>query len=180
MVSGPFKIGTSQVGSTNDLVGGGSVGGVSNFKNISGVISSVGILTYGINVITGSALLFLDGLGLTDQGRTFSADRDLRHVQNELANGSLRRYLKDSRKKFSVEWKMLPSLAASTWDQMQGRNYLVSKAHLGTQMVLLVRYPTGGDESYNVFIESYQEKLIRRREIDGDFFWDVSLEMVEI
>jgi hypothetical protein len=126
-------------------------------------------------------LLTLNGQALTDHGRTFNDHMDKREVANELANGTIKKYIKGGAYKdiFSVEWDWIPSLAANTFDIYAARDAIRTIAYLGTTMTLVVANSIGGTETYTVWVEDYTEDLLKRDFVGGDFHWNLKLELRE-
>jgi len=125
----------------------------------------------------------LGGTELTDDGRTFDENADLRMIQNELANGSLRRYVKANKRKFSLSWTWMPNTSTVTSDKKGGRDAVRALAYAGTSLTLLVRNIASASstyETYTVFVESYSEKMIRRDTAGQIYFYDVTLSLVEV
>lgn len=126
-----------------------------------------------------SALLVLNGTTLTDQGRIFDEESELKKVDVELANGGVRRYGKAVKKKFKISWTWLPSQDAQTWDGKAGRDTIKALV-TNSSMTFTVLKRDGSTDSYTVLVDSYSETLLRR-DIAGftNFFWDISLELIE-
>jgi hypothetical protein len=126
------------------------------------------------------SLLKLDDQILTDQGREpLEIQRDERSVTNQLASGKQVRYIKAVKKRFVTSWTWLPSESDQTIDGGAGRNDLVKFRDSGGPFLLTVEDDVLGFSVYNVFIEQYDEKLIRRDPHSGLFFFDVSMEFIE-
>jgi hypothetical protein len=125
-------------------------------------------------------LLTLDGTELSEHGRTFNQDRDERSVIIELANGDQKRYIKDIKQVFSISWNYLPDNDALTVDARAGRETLKSFVTTGNNYTLDV-YDIANTStiSYDVFVEGYTEKLLRRDAGAGQYFWEISLQLVE-
>lgn len=92
-------------------------------------------------------MITLNGVELTDDGRTWDENHDPRIVQNELANGSIRRYNKAQKKKFQIAWTWLPNASASTTDRKGGRDAVRAIAYSGASATLLVRNVATGPTS---------------------------------
>lgn len=126
-----------------------------------------------------NALITLDGIRLTDQGRTpLEVSRDERSIEVELANGDLKKYVKGVKKTFSMTWAWLPDSDDDTIDGHAARHTIASNfASSGNSHELMLEAEDGFVEMYIVYISSYSETLKRRT--PNGAFWDVSLELKE-
>jgi hypothetical protein len=124
-------------------------------------------------------LISLGGYELTDQGRTLSIARDERSIAVELAAGLTKKYFKAVKYSFSLKWTQLPSLSTQTYDRKEARNTLKVLSDTQTVLPLIVRAPIGTTQTYNVWIESYSEDILRRDYISNAIFYEVSLELKE-
>jgi len=122
-------------------------------------------------------LITLGGYELTDQGRTFSSARDERSIPVELASGLTKKYFKAVKYTFSIAWTQLPSLSTQTYDKKEARNTLKVLSDTQAVLPLIVRAPIGTTQTYNVWIESYSENIMRRDFVSGAIFYEVSLEL---
>lgn len=130
-----------------------------------------------------SNMISLGGTELTDDGRSFDENMDPRIVQNELANGSLRRYNKAQKRKFSMSWEYMPNSSTHTSDKKGGRDALRALAFSGNSLTLLVRNIASASstyETYTVFVESYSEKMMRRDVVSSSYLYNVNLSLVEV
>jgi len=126
-------------------------------------------------------LISLGGVELTDQGRTFSESSELKKVDVELANGGTKRYYKAGKRKFSLNWTWAPDATAQTFDAYGARDAIRTLVYTGTSLVLIIRnHPTDLPVTYTVLIESYSENLLRRDVVSGVYFWELSLELMEV
>lgn len=124
-------------------------------------------------------LLSLNGQKLTDAGRDLSQPIEIRAVTNELASGTLRRYLKAQKRSFSINWQWLPGLAGHTHDGGLARDGIYAAISTGTSL-LLTSEGVSSTETYVVLVDSYEEQLLRRDYVLGDTFWNVSLGLKEV
>jgi len=127
------------------------------------------------------SFLSLNGQELTEQGRTISDSIVLNASDIELDEGMRKRYVKDSKRKFSFKWEWLPSLDAHTIDNRKARDYIKNLA-LTTRVkipMLIKLDPLKAAESIYVYIEDYSEDLIRRDIISGCDYYSVSLSVEE-
>lgn len=131
--------------------------------------------------MTITSFLSLNGQELTEQGRTISDSIVLNASDIELDEGMRKRYVKDSKRKFSFRWEYLPSLQAHTIDNRKSRDYIKDLA-LTTRVkipMLIKLDPLKAAESIYVFIEDYSEDLIRRDITTGCDYYSVSLSVEE-
>lgn len=124
-------------------------------------------------------LFSLNGVEFTDQGRTVSENLEQRSVNVQLASGRIKKYVMGNKKRWSVSWEWLPQDQSLTADGKGARNELKSLAFTGNTYTLLMRDSVGQTNVYVVFIEAYNESLIRRDMINNQFFYNVSLELME-
>jgi hypothetical protein len=126
-----------------------------------------------------SQLITIGGTIFTDQGRTFSEDRDERAVMVELASGKLKKYIKAEKRKFTVAWTWLPLTASATSDGKEARTALRTICYNGATTTLAVKNSVGGSEQYTVFVSDYSESIIQRDPINGNIFFDIKVELLE-
>jgi len=127
------------------------------------------------------SFLSLNGQELTEQGRTISDSISLNASDVELDEGMRKRYVKDSKRKFSFKWEYLPSLQAHTIDNRKARDYIKNLA-LTTRAKIPMSIkldPLTAAESVYVFVEDYSEELIRRDITTGCDYYSVSLSVEE-
>jgi hypothetical protein len=127
------------------------------------------------------SFLSLNGQELTEQGRTISDSIVLNASDIELDEGMRKRYVKDSKRKFSFKWEWLPSLDAHTIDNRKARDYIKNLALTSrVKIPMLIKLdPLKPAESIYVFIEDYSEDLVRRDIISGCDYYSVSLSVEE-
>jgi len=124
-------------------------------------------------------ILSLNGTEFTDQGRTLSESRDERAVTVQLASGKIKKYVMGEKKRWSLSWKWLPHSSALTHDNKGARDQLRAIAFAGNTVTMLVRNTYGQTDTYTVWIENYSEDVVRRDTVTGQFFYDVTLELLE-
>lgn len=125
-------------------------------------------------------IISLGGVEFTDESREpLQTSRDERMVEVELANGSKRRYTKGLFKKWTINWSNVSADAVYTIDGFGGRNQIASMA-LDSIGSMNLRIKDGiYDNTYTVFIESYEEELLQRRSTEEGFRYRISLTLVE-
>lgn len=121
----------------------------------------------------------IDGTEITDQGRTFSKDREERAVMVELANGTLKKYIKGIKTVFNFSWEYLPNVAADTHDNKGARDVLISKNDGNTHTLALRETPGGAATSYTAFVTSYTEEILRRDYVAGRHLYRISMTFTE-
>jgi hypothetical protein len=131
--------------------------------------------------MTITSFLSLNGQELTEQGRTISDSIVLNASDIELDEGMRKRYVKDSKRKFSLRWEYLPSLQAHTIDNRKARDYIKNLAlTTRAKIPMLIKLdPLKPAESIYVFVEDYSEDLIRRDITTGCDYYSVSLSVEE-
>lgn len=125
------------------------------------------------------ALLFIDGFEFTDDGRTINANVDKRETEIELANGTIKKYRKAVKHKYSISWDWLPGTETQTSDGKFGRDKLVAIAMAGDPHICQVRIRDTEIVTFAGYIESYQEDLIRRDFITDTAFYSVKMDLRE-
>lgn len=129
------------------------------------------------------AAMWLDNVPLTDQGRApVVITRQERSIQNELANGDLRKYIKAVKHEFSTSWQWLPDLDEQTLDGGAGRKTLdeLIGNDNGNSHSLRMFERNGGSKDYVVFVGEFTQELIKRDPSTGIFLWTVSVTFIEV
>ena len=122
----------------------------------------------------------LGGVELTDQGRTFASARDERSTPVQLASGLTKKYFMGNIKNtFSLSWTWLPGSSALTFDTKGGRDSIKTLADLKSVLALVVRTPVGSSATYNVWVESYSETILRRDFRANTIWYEVQMELKE-
>lgn len=134
------------------------------------------------------SMIDLDGKPLTAQGRQFSSSFGSKHIEKKNWNNSKSRYYKSSsagKQTFKISWEWLPSDKEQTIDKRFARNFLKDKADdPDVHTLKIYSYGTNpqsvfSENTYNVFITSYSESLIRRDLSNGVYFWKCDIELEE-
>lgn len=125
-----------------------------------------------------------DGNGpifLTDQGRTFDEPQDQRKVDVELASGNLKRYIKAKKHTWTFTWDWCPTDSSNTYDGFGGRDDIKNFAEEKQSLVMsLLNHPSNPAQSFTVFVENYDEKMLRRDYTMQEHFWNITLELKEV
>lgn len=155
-----------------------SSGVIERFAGATVTVTSSAIITQ--STLSARALVTLDGIVLTDQGRTFNSDADLRVIEVENAKGEISQYIQAIKHKFNIEWEWLPSSSSQTYDGNAARdaiyNLIMSKK---THILELVSNASDERFKYIVFVSNYSEELMRRDINAEASFYRVSLELIE-
>jgi hypothetical protein len=133
-------------------------------------------------------LLVIDGIPISEHGRTFNESIFHSYVETKNWDARLRRYYRrtNGRKTFSISWTYLPGEREFTADLRFGRNKIKELAQDPDVHILKIRnIDTDGltpysEDEYNVLVISYTETLLRRDENQNVYFWDCSLELEEV
>jgi hypothetical protein len=125
-------------------------------------------------------LISLNGVELTDQGRTFNEGSAEKNVDMELSNGDTRRYRKATKRTFSINWDWCPDSSSRTHDLKAGRDGIRAAAYSGTSMIFVVRNHPTTTETYTVLLDSYSEEIIRRDIVSNVYFYTISLSLIEV
>lgn len=134
-------------------------------------------------------LLMLDDKPLTNHNREFDISISPSFIENRNWHNRKSRYYKreteSGRKTFSLSWRFLPNFMDSTVDTRHGRDYIASISEDPDVHVLkIINQDQDGltpytETSYNVFVRSYSETLLRRDLIDGVYYFDCNLTLEE-
>jgi hypothetical protein len=160
-------------------------------KNVHNSVTATTIYSYVISAGVDAQLtappvtilkgfLTLDGLFLTNQGRTATINRVKITKDLSLASGGTRRYVKSIKKEFHIEWQWLPNVDSATIDNLAARDiihdlvYDQSRWEYPLEVYDIVTQTTS---NYRVQVVDYSEELIRRE--GGLHFYNASLTLRE-
>lgn len=126
-------------------------------------------------------------VNLTDHGRgPVQEEREERSVEVELADGTIRKYIKGIKHTWQMDWDWLPDQDSDTVDGYAGRESmraLFSTSTSGTVFALYFRdrAESGGTtvRTYNAYVTSYNDELIRRDTTSGKYFFKCSISFKE-
>lgn len=125
-------------------------------------------------------LIYLNGYEITEHGRTFDSSDNIAANDIELANGNTRRFYQNNKKQFQFSWTYLPSLQSKTIDSRRAQVYLSSLANTAAVVELKIKEePTEDYITYNCWIDSYSEELIRRDFSTQCSYYNVQLTLIE-
>jgi hypothetical protein len=121
-------------------------------------------------------LVTLNGVEITEHGRTFSSSLDFNVSDVMLNNGSTRRYMKKSKNNYNFSFSYLPNSTDRTIDGRVGRDYLVSLMAIRGKILLSIKTdPLDGFYTTYVYADSYNESLIRRDLSYGCSYYNVNI-----
>lgn len=121
-------------------------------------------------------LVTLNGVEITEHGRTFSSSLDFNVSDVMLNNGSTRRYMKKSKNNYNFSFSYLPNNTDRTIDGRVGRDYLVSLMAIRGKILLSIKTdPLDGFYTTYVYADSYSESLIRRDLTYGCSYYNVNI-----
>ena len=161
-----------------------------NIKGTSILASLVKFASNGI-IDTGNirTLLYIDDKPITEHNRILSSSKIPVYKENINWNNKKSRYYnrqntaaKDS---FSISWSFLPNFREKTVDSKYARDYIASIAEDPDIHVLKIvsQYENSTTpysvNTYNVFVRSYDETLVRRDMADGVYYFDCSIGLEE-
>ena len=121
---------------------------------------------------------------LTDHGRQTSLtlqQKGVRSVRTSRGQGNHWYPRNLAKATIAVAWKLIPDDASDTFDGRQGRIYLKSLVDSTDVVRLYIKKNDGnGYTQYNVYVNSYQESLVMRRNSAGGVLYDISMEFKEL
>lgn len=124
-------------------------------------------------------LLSINSTEITEHNRKISVAEQIAGNDIDLASGHRRRYYSRNKKQFSLNWSYLPSQQSKTVDGRVGRDFLYSLANGSAVATVLIELSPGEYETFDCYIESYSESLLRREYETQCSYYDVSLNLVE-
>lgn len=124
-------------------------------------------------------LLSINSTEITEHNRKISVAEQIAGNDIDLASGHRRRYYSRNKKQFLLNWSYLPSQQSKTVDGRVGRDFLYSLANGSAVATVLIELSPGEYETFDCYIESYSESLLRREYETQCSYYDVSLNLVE-
>lgn len=125
-------------------------------------------------------LISLQGVELTDESRKpLREERDERSVMVDLASGKKKKFVKGVRRRWSIDWDNVSASSSTTIDGKGGRDEIRGIAESAGSMTFKIKDGRNPEEEYIVFIETYEEELLMRREFEDGFRYKVTLTLVE-
>lgn len=124
-------------------------------------------------------LLTINSNEITEHNRKISITEQIAANDIDLASGHRRRYYSRNKKQFGLNWTYLPSLQSKTVDGRVGRDFLYSLANGSSVATVVIEQSPGEFETYDCYIDSYSEDLIRREYTTQCSYYNVSLTLTE-
>ena len=134
-------------------------------------------------------LLVLDNKPLTNHNRELDVSLSPSFIENRNWNNRKGRYYKrateSSRKTFVISWRFLPNFMEKTVDTRHGRDFISTVAEdPDAHTLVVINHDQSGltpytETTYNVFVRSYSETLLRRDLVDGVYYFDCNLVLEE-
>ena len=128
--------------------------------------------------------MMINGDPLTDHGRQASLTlekKNVKSIRTSRGQGSHWYPRNLTKAKVAVNWKLLPDDSSFTFDGREGRIHLKSLVDSTNVIRLYIKKNDGtGYTQYNVFVSSYKESLVMRRNSAGGVLYDVSMEFTEL
>jgi hypothetical protein len=150
-------------------------------------ITSLSTCNNAIKLVSGTTLLnesrsliIINNKPLTNHGRTIQIGYNFSFTENSNWNGTKSRYYRRSssagKNSWSLSWVMVPGTKRDTADGRYGRDYF-KEISLGEDVytLKLIKTADGTSTTHTVFVESYNENLIRRDLINNVYYWDCSI-----
>lgn len=127
------------------------------------------------------SFLSLNGQEITEQGRAISESFDTSASNMELDSGINKRYIKNTKRKFSFKWEWLPNIQSDTIDNRKARDYLKTLAFTRDKILMSIKLDHNQDsESIYVYITDYSEDLIRRSPGTTCDYYSVTMSVEEV
>lgn len=184
--------GTTIAISSNVFAGKVTHNASTSISSSSSVLVRQPILFSANGVDTGliRTLVYIDGKPISNHNRSMTKSLVTSMIENENWNAETNRYYKrtsdSGREEIVVEWRFLPNQREKTADGGYGRDFLAQIAEdPDTHTIQFVNQDESGatpytTESYDVFIKSYDEKLVRRDLSDGVYYFDCQLGLEQV
>lgn len=125
-------------------------------------------------------LLTVDGTQITEHSRTVNITQAPSSSEIMFLSGKTKRYFKDTKISIQLSFRFLPNSNERTVDGRGGRDFIKSLCTSpGDLEVKIVRQPGGPEEVFSMFVNSYQETLVRREIQYQASYYDVNIDLVE-
>lgn len=125
-------------------------------------------------------IVTFNGNEITEHNRKLVIAEQLSVSDIELSNGNRRRFYRNNKKSFTLNWSYLPSLETKTVDLRKGQIFLSNLANTTSSVLVTIQTePDGLYEPIYCFIDSYEEKLLRRDLATQCSYYDVSMTLTE-
>ncbi len=125
-------------------------------------------------------IVTFNGNEITEHNRKLVIAEQLSVSDVELSNGNRRRFYRNNKKTFTLNWSYLPSLETQTVDSRKGQIFLSNLANTTSNVLITIQTEPGGPyDSIYCFIDSYDETLLRRDFSTQCSYYDVSMTLAE-
>lgn len=126
-------------------------------------------------------LVVINGHEITEHGRTFDSGYKLNSVDLDLANGNKRRFIKNNKNVYTLNFFYLPDKQTKTIDGRKARDFLYTLAMTPSSASLSIKLDPA-EPFYNttVYVDSYSESLIRRDIPNQCAYYNVSIMLSEV
>ena len=128
----------------------------------------------------------VNGIELTAQNRKYKSDVRTKAKTVSLASGNSKRYYIRSPQTFSLTYSYLPGPDAMTVDGKAARDYLYTLASTGNNASIEYLPDYTSDQSdfdyktARVIVKGYKETVIRRDEVNGCYYYNLSIQFEEL
>lgn len=127
-----------------------------------------------------SYLVAINSQEITEHNRKTSMEMNQAGNDIELHSGKLKRYYKKNKESFTLSFTYLPNTHEKTVDGRKGRDYLNTIAQTrGTVNFSIKLNPEESYQTYVCYVNSYNEKLIRRDIPNNCEYYDVTMVLEE-
>lgn len=125
-------------------------------------------------------LILLNGEEITEHNRIFDGGYKINSVDLDLANGNKRRFIKNNKNVYNLNFRYLPDKHTKTIDGRKARDFLFNLAKTPSSATLSIKLDPN-EPFYNttVYVDSYTEMLIRRDIPNQCAYYDVSISLSE-
>lgn len=126
--------------------------------------------------MTINALIKINNTEITEHNRKISLSKQLMNSDIELASGSIKRFYKNPKNSYTINWTYLPDKSTQTIDSRAGRNFLHDLVTTGSTVSLSIQDENKDDwKYYTCFISAYSETLLRNVFQTQCKYYDVSM-----
>lgn len=125
-------------------------------------------------------LILLNGEEITEHNRIFDGGYKINSIDLDLANGNKRRFIKNNKNVYNLNFRYLPDKHTKTIDGRKARDFLFNLAKTPSSATLSIKLDPN-EPFYNttVYVDSYTEMLIRRDIPNQCAYYDVSISLSE-
>lgn len=125
-----------------------------------------------------NALIKINGVEITEHGRTFSSNNAFENFDLELASGLKRRYYKDPDYVFQFNWRYVPDKASMSADGRAAGDFLKSIVESKSNVSLEIKRNNDSEwEQYSCLVTEYTENLLRHSLQSQCKYYDITLSL---